>query len=802
MNPISFKEVALLVNHISGTRIDVESPRPFEADQYAVYSGSFSSSGFSFPFEILYLYADATKEGMRTARSWLNRKPDKSKVKVVFAPSITTSIVDDLRLIGVDCMSLADYFLSFISAQTEIYLSKIKQLSFQNYIDPQIETPIGYKRKNPNPVLGFMSTLEHEERKGGIAVLLGEPGQGKTHMSKYLISELTKKKKIPVYVHSEQWSKMQIDDLSSIWKTIVASFRYFDAPIGWAEGFEREFIQVALKLGIFRLVFDGFDEFILWNRGTIDPRESLQELLNLADETDTPLCITSRTSFWKAEIIEADGNSAFTGQNNLFQFTISPFDANHARNYFIKRFEKDDPRINQSVQLFDLLKQDSSSDAMNFVGRGFFLSLIADLVSRGFSVGKVGSDQGTRLKWIMDALCQREQVRQQLPLDAMSQLKVLREFAEITAKGEPRNSSTLSMILGVEAGLDIQQIDELVKKPAKLKDHPLICYSQKSANWLFVQDQIEYVLLAERVVELCESPKKYDQLAGLLNSHEFLKSLQTEVATSLVQQIFEQRSDTEALEHCKEIIAAISTAGRDLDAIEHPTGCNQFAGKLALLAAGKAHGRGSDRTERTNALMYLLPEGQLVGIQFVGTMSGLDLRDLTISNCHFDTVTFANCRFSNTTHFVNCRFTELRVTNCEQFGGIAWGTTNKLDDLSRRLVDAEMVMAGRKSYTDEDLFADLDCLIRRFLPRETSGFKNIEERNLSRGLIGHSVHKNLIIDAFKKHCLNCHPVAGHPVYSVMEKEKPAFVFYVGNGVVTGELAEIKEELRKKVGLSN
>jgi hypothetical protein len=801
LNPISFHDVANLVNRISGTRINVESPVAMEPEQYAVYAGSVSSSGFSFDFEILYLYAGATKEGARGARALLARRNDKSRMKAVYAPSITASIVEEVRRSGIECISLADYFLSFMSQQTEAYIGKIKQLSFKDYIDPQIDTPTGFTKRNPNPVLGFLLTPERSVNRGEVAVLLGEPGQGKTHMSKYLASELTAKKRIPIYVHSEQWTRMQVDDLSSIWKTIVASFRYFDAPIGWAEGVEREFVRVSLRLGIFRLIFDGFDEFILWNRGTVAPQDSLQELLNLADETGTTLCITSRTSFWKAEISEVDGNESAFGHGQLYAFTICPFDRNHARNYFIKRFGDNAPQVDASVRLFDRLKQDTSNDAMSFVGRGFFLSLIADLISRGFSAERVGADGLTRLQWIMDALCQREQTRQQLPLDSPAQLKVLREFAEITARGEPRSSATLRMVLEVITDLDPQQIEQLVTKPAKLKDHPLISHSPNSGGWFYTQDQIEYALLAERVLELCSRPDPHDGLAGLLNNPAFSKSLQAEVATSIVQQIFEPRPDDEALARCKDVIAAIADAGQRGEATDAPTGCYQFAGQLALLAAGRAYARGADRTERTNALLNLLPGGQLVGLQFVGTMSGLDFRDLTISECHFDTVTFTNCRFSSSTRFTNCRFTELRATNCEQLGLAVWDASNRLDDASRRLAEAEMVTGGRRIYGDDNLSADLDYLIRRFLPRETSGFKKIEERNLTRGLIGHSQHKDVIIESLKRRCLDCHPVAGTPVYSVAEKAKPDFIFYVGNGVLTGELALLRDDLRKKLGLN-
>lgn len=800
MNPISFQDVARLVNRISGTRIDIESPRITEADQYVVYGGAVSSSGFSFEFEILYLYASATKDGVRGARTFISRKTDKSKIRAVYAPSITASIVEDVRKLGIECISLADYFSSFMSQQTETYISKIRKLSFKDYIDPKIETPNAFVMKNPNPVLGFMLTPEGSVPVGEVAVLLGEPGQGKTHMSKYLAVELTKRKRIPVYVHSEQWTKMQIDDLSSIWKTIVASFRYFDAPIGWAEGVEREFVRVSLRLGIFRLIFDGFDEFILWNRGTIDPRESLQELLNLADETGTTLCITSRTSFWKAEISDEDNHSDLAGLERLYTFKICPFDVNHARNYFNKRFANENVKAENSVRLFERLKQDSSHDAMSFVGRGFFLSLIADLISRGFNADQIGDQGKTRFQWIMDALCQREQTRQKLPLDSSTQLAVLREFAEMTAKGEARNTPTLRMILEVMTGLDSEQVDQLIKSPAKLKDHPLIRFDSASNSWLYTQDQIEYVLLAERIVDHCSRGQDYGKLATLLNCRQFSKSLQAEVATSIVQQIFEPRTIDEALSKCKDIISAISQAGQAGGTRDVSGGCFSFAGQLALLAAGRAFGRGADRTDRTGALLNLLPGGQLVGLQFVGTMSGFDFRGLTVSDCHFDTVALTNCRFSNTTRFQNCRFTELRVSNCEQFGLVVWDQTNRFDEASRKLIEAEMVTAGQRTYSCDSLTADIDCLVRRFLPRETSGFKNIEERNLSRGLIGHSQHKDLILETFKRHALSERRMSGVLVYSVSEEVKPEFTFYVGNGVFTGELAVLRDDLRKKLGL--
>ena len=108
LNPISFVDVARLVNRGSGTRIDIDSPRELEADQYAIYPGVVSSSGFSFEFEILYLYAAATKDGIRVARTALGRKTDKTRIKVVYAPSVTPGIIEEMKRTGVQCISLAD----------------------------------------------------------------------------------------------------------------------------------------------------------------------------------------------------------------------------------------------------------------------------------------------------------------------------------------------------------------------------------------------------------------------------------------------------------------------------------------------------------------------------------------------------------------------------------------------------------------------------------------------------------------------------------------------------------------------
>src|SRR5690606_34617766 len=76
----------------------------------------------------------------------------------------------------------------------------------------------------------------------------------------------TSRKAIPIYVQSDQWNQLAPQDLSSIWRTIVNSFRYFDAPIPWLFADEEQFIFTFMKSGLSTLVFDGFDEYVLKNK--------------------------------------------------------------------------------------------------------------------------------------------------------------------------------------------------------------------------------------------------------------------------------------------------------------------------------------------------------------------------------------------------------------------------------------------------------------------------------------------------------------------------------------------------------
>src|SRR5581483_6794718 len=196
----------------------------------------------------------------------------------------------------------------------------------------------------PNPLRSFLcapapSSLGQSGR-GKLAIVLAEPGQGKTYMSRHLVSELARANTgiIPLMVDSSQWQTLSIDDQTSLSKTIAHSFRHFDAPIGWLDGHEEEFLQATLKADIFRIVFDGFDEYILRNRGLVQPIEVLRALAALAGTTGTRIIITSRTSFWYTNLPDA-AIEEFINETGSLVYIIQPFDPEQAKHYFTSRLQ-------------------------------------------------------------------------------------------------------------------------------------------------------------------------------------------------------------------------------------------------------------------------------------------------------------------------------------------------------------------------------------------------------------------------------------------------------------------------------
>lgn len=802
MEPLTFDEVAKLINRTGHTTIEKASEKSNQQG-WSRYVGRVQSGSVTFNFDLYYLLADTIAETFRAVSATVAREKGRP-TQVIYATSLEDKYPTQIKTLKEkfeNTLSLSDYFSTFLRQQIEIYISRVKTaLVHRYYVHPKVQVPSSVSIKSPNPVLSFLTdaNLGYPKGPGALGILLAEPGQGKTYMTRYLAVELGKKKFIPVYVNSEQWSRMQADDLSSLWKTIANSFRYYDAPINWIEGEEEAFLKVALKAGLFRIIFDGFDEYVLWNQGNIDALEVIQVLSQLTDETGTRILITSRTSFWESEV----ASEALDAAPLASVYRIQPFDLNTAGNYFNERFPG---RLEKSKAASDLFAAISSSvvgsNAAGFVGRGFFLSLIADLVDRSDAVSPP-QENGGIVPWVMLKLCEREQERQKLPLTAQQQLQVFREFATLLISDEKPNSETLQFVIEATVALQPQQAIELVGipggAPGRLNDHPLINRSHDKDEWFFVQDRILYTLLAEVIQTLTKSGAVNSQLAKLCTSRAFATSIQTEVATALLDLVGGSKSGGDTFDEIRNVIAALLNA----TAFDLGMSATGNAASLACHIAIQTIAQEPlklDKKERADTLRSLFPDRTFNNLCFSGTLAKYDFRGFTFTSCHFDRVAWANCVFDDKTAFKQCRFTGGNVSYCERFGEAKFEACFKDSD-ALSVIDAEQIRSERKKYSEDELRKDLDHLIRKFLPKEGGAVRTIEERNLPRGNISASKFRDEIIAEFKRLILQEHHISASNAkgYNVREEAKDGLLFYSLNGVFTGPLAELFESLKHQL----
>ncbi len=788
MEALDFRELATLINRSKTTEIDIDRPL-VGAGAWELYQARHRVHTSTYPFTVLYLPSRVTRDGVDAA---LRTIPRDSQVHVVFPPSLENRVAGLREAFGwtAGVWSTKDYLSSFIRDELLTYRSKIEEQSPPYYIDPPVEVPAGMRRRIPNPLRSLLLDRDPGtgDRDGAIGILLAEPGQGKTYMCRYLASQVAASKQnlMPLMIDSSQWQAMSVEDQSSLWKTVAHSFRHFGAPIGWLDGNEELFVGTTLKADLFRIIFDGFDEYILRNRGAVQPLEVLHTLAELAERTGARIILTSRTSFWATNLSPED-TKAFIDESGALLYTILPFDREHAENYFTTRLNHDGGRVAQAVGAYQRLRHEAS----DLVGRGFVLNLIADFVERSGDGAEIRLDGANAVGSLILALCQRETLRQQLPYSADEQLAVFRTFASETAVGNKPNTELLTLVLEeVKPELDGTTRRSVVEK---LRSHPLISSDVVTDTWRFREEQVAVLLLAERIVGASDL-----DLARFVERVRFDAALRQDLATMAVQ--LEESGGPDWQARIQRLVVIMSTCG-DTDAENALLGEGpRLAAVIALRAADRALGAGSAHHERGRLLVALSGGEQICGMTFTGTVGRYDLRGVQFVRCRFEKVTWANCTFDETSLFQRCQFAGGAAGSHTKGLGAAQFEDSTLDEEASAFVSHARVDEGRKRYTQEDLRADMHALIKKFVVRGGPGLRTVHEKDLLKGAIGSSRYKDEILDVMKSLVFETHHISGTSGdgFHIRDGASEAVRFYAANNVMTGPLAEAFERLRRKV----
>lgn len=788
MANLDFQEIAQLLNHSRTTQIEL-SPIRSKDGSWAVYKGEHRVHTSAYPFRVLYLQSSASQEEIRAAAREVS---EDKEVHVVYPPSLGHRHSVDLGKLFKSAKGVwttKDYLASFIKDELQTYLNKIAEQAPEFYTDPHVNTPAEIPRKIPNPVLSFLreSDSASSVTGGRLGILLADPGQGKTYMSRYLVSEISKSRQnlVPLMVDSTQWHTMSVEDQRSLAKTIAHSFRHFDAPIGWLEGHEEQFLRATLKADLFRIVFDGFDEYILRNKGTVQPMEVLKSLVDLATTTGTRIVITSRTSFWNTNLLEAEVED-FLKETGSLVYTILPFDLEKARNYFRLRLG-DERRVNQAVQLYRLLREGNEQ----FVGRGFVLSLIADLVERGAGVGGSAEGRGNALLWLIEALCEREVLRQNLPFNAKQQIEVFRTFITDVVLGESPSSLLLEVSMSeVRPNLDEDSIRSSIEK---LKSHPLLELDKTEDVWRFKQEQIGIVLLAYQIVKWSQ-----DDVSNFMGRAKLKPDALQDLGTTIVGILVNQSTQQEAVARLRDVIAAMTISAAPAEEIGGKAGDgSRLAALVALNAVEYYHPKGKPHLERTERLLEILGGKSIRLLSFTGTIARFDFRGVTFDQCRFERVTWANCKFDETTIFKSCLFAGgIPPVYCEGFGSVQL-VSPRLDPEAEAVFNNARVLEGKRSYSVDDLRNDVNCVINKFITKGGVNLRNVEEHLLTKGPISVSPHRDKIIGVLKDMVFKKQGGYGDAEewYRIRKSAVESVKFYAANNVFTGRLQEAFDRLR-------
>jgi hypothetical protein len=111
------------------------------------------------------------------------------------------------------------------------------------------------------------------------------------------------------------------------------------------------------------------------------------------------------------------------------------------------------------------------------------------------------------------------------------------------------------------------------------------------------------------------------------------------------------------------------------------------------------------------------------------------------------------------------------------------------------------IREGMRTYSLDDLRADMDSVLRKFVFKGGQGLKTVSSASLVKGTISASPHRDDVIEVLTRGVLDDHLISGSSAgYHIAESATEALKFYAANNVFSGPLRDAFERLRLRLGL--
>lgn len=809
---VSFEEMAELIVGLGRQAISTSPVHRFESDGralWAVYSATVSAGANQFEFSIVFFTSECTIDAISAAGRYVTS----SRGIVwnwIYANQLEQSpiVLEKLRnqheiasreaprQHGQRIMSIRDYIVNEFKAKLDRYREFLSGLEARHFVHPSIQTTI--HSTNIRPIEYLTDGLS--AKGGSLGVLIGEAGQGKTYYVWKAIESLNRDTaaRLPIFVSSGQWKQMTpaiLEDLSA-----VIAYSFSSAGVGLDIPSEKadRYVDVFLRSGIFSVIFDSFDEYVLGNLSNVSTFSAFHAVRRLCASTEAPIFITTRASFW-SDLDEALNQAKVGPDIRIVRWSLKPFTEDHAKAYFRERFDTNPDQANRAISLFRSASKAVGESGKDLVGRGYFLLLIYELVLRDstnfaahLSFGGVNPAQ-----WIIDRLCDREVERQGVVSTAL-QRKLLRIIAtrrsgerlisdselinELRASGVP-DRIAVNTVAGGEKG-----------SRARLRDHPLMRFQDSSATWDIRYQVVSDLIIAEYLVESINAGSPFD-------IDNFIRECGLKQERLSNSNLFGFAVDILALDPEKGSRLIRSAIGNVLKS-DMGNGFREAPAMqlLTSLAVAWISHVGSDmpRTKKCNSLMSMFPSNDFRGAIFTGQLASFDFSSCTFEGVTFHNVGFINCRFSNETRFSNCQFYGGSAAATINLGLADFAASTKMDEAAEIFIAKHMIRSKTRSYKRDEFEKDFKLILKKLAPSDMH-FPNITEGELFSGTMGlkhcrqivvHTLLGSLIVKTTLE--------SGNARYQLAPDYRHVVVVHNSNGNFHGKLNEIYQKLLRIV----
>ena len=294
----------------------------------------------------------------------------------------------------------------------------------QYFVEPDIALVNGETRPALSYIVADLLDNKKETDQVCADVLVAPAGLGKTTLARAVASGISssKQRAIPVLVESAQWQNLINLTLPNILNAAI--LQLIPEAVGLTN---QKLFQLLVREQLLIPIFDGFDELCLHPNSHYNPTTLITELLELVGDTGARIFITTRETFWETYGI---GDAA----GKIKRINLQGFSNDQRQRFFTKRLKSTEERdianrvareVGERIYESDVSRKELQADRAS--GVPLLLELVALYVDGNPSATFAPASRDP-LGPLLERVCERENVRQQLNISSARQMQIFEEL--------------------------------------------------------------------------------------------------------------------------------------------------------------------------------------------------------------------------------------------------------------------------------------------------------------------------------------------------------------------------------------